>query len=66
MGAVSSNSTGMFSFFHISLHRCWSKLDGDGEIVWGRAYFPNIQSIFYLFIYPCMTFSGSSVDPSWN
>ena len=32
----------------INLHRYWSKLEGDGEIVWGRAY----SSLCFYFILP--------------
>ena len=46
MGAVSSDPTCILFLFQIDLNRYLSKLDGDGEIVWGRAYFSNIQSMF--------------------
>ena len=57
MGTVSFfrlNPTSMFFFINLfffqkNLHRHWHKLNGDGEIVWGRAYFYIFNLRLYIY-----------------
>ena len=48
---LTSNPTSMFLFFKLIFHRYWSKLNGDGEIVWGRTYY-SIYVLFIQFVLP--------------
>ena len=55
----------VFFCFFLNLHitSYWSKLDGNGEIVWGRTFFSTFN-LSYNLLYD--TFSGPSVDLSGN
>ena len=68
MGHAHGTSQYFFLFFFVfflNLHitSYWSKLDGNGEIVWGRTFFSTFN-LSYNLLYD--TFSGPSVDLSGN
>ena len=49
MGSVSSEPIFRLYKKEFNLHtRHWAKLNGDGEIIWGRAFFSTIQLMSFL------------------